>query len=115
MATAKSRTNGRWTRLVKLVGLAALVLAGLAWFYRAPITGYTGVGTAFAARTACSCRHVAGRALDDCYKDFEPGMEAVFLTENEEDKTVTATVPLVKSETARFREGFGCVLDPWQG
>jgi hypothetical protein len=40
-------------------------------------------------------------------------MEVVFLSENEEERSVTAYVPLIASETARFREGYGCVLEPW--
>ena len=96
--------------------LALVVLvAGLGWFYRAPIAGYTTAGTAFGARTACSCRYVAGRPLADCEKDFEPGMEVVFLSDDPETKSVTASVPLLASATARYREGFGCVLEPWDG
>lgn len=94
--------------------LALVVLAGaLGWYYREPIDGYTTIGAAFGARTACSCRYVAGRELGDCKKDFEPGMELVFLSDDEEDKSVTAYVPLLSSATARYREGFGCVLEPW--
>ena len=95
--------------------LALVVLAGaLGWNYRQPIAGYTTIGTAYGARTACSCRYIAGRDLGDCEKDFEPGMELVFLSEDEEEKSVTARVPLLASATARYREGFGCVLDPWK-
>jgi len=115
MATANRSTFDRrriWPRL--LLALVVLV-AGLAWFYREPIAGYTTTGTAFGARTACSCRYIAGRALEDCEKDFEPGMEVVFLSDDPETKSVTARVPLLASATARYREGFGCVLEPWQG
>lgn len=113
MATAKTsaqRSRPTWLKvlLVVLAGAAAL-----AWVYREPIGGYAGVGTAFGARTACSCRYVAGRDLADCKKDFEPGMEMVFLSDDEDEKAVTAYVPLVASETARFRKGYGCVLEPW--
>jgi hypothetical protein len=94
--------------------LALVVLGGvLAWYYREPIAGYGETGAAFGARTACSCRYVAGRSIGDCKKDFEPGMAAVFLSDDEEARAVTARVPLVASETARYREGFGCVLDKW--
>lgn len=114
MATAKQPTLGRhriWPRAL----LALLVVAGAAgWFYREPIAGLTGTGAAFGARTACSCRYVAGRDIKDCQKDFEPGMELVFLSDDEEEKSVTARVPLLSSATARYREGFGCVLDPWK-
>jgi len=115
MATANASTSGR-RRIWPQALLALVVLgAGLAWFYRAPIAGYTSAGTAFGARTACSCRYVAGRPLGDCERDFEPGMEVVFLSDDPETKSVTARVPLLASATARYREGFGCVLEPWEG
>ncbi len=115
MATAKRSTGPRrrlWPQV--LLGLIVLV-AALGWFYREPIAGLTTTGAAFAARTACSCRYVAGRSLDDCKKDFEPGMELVFLSDDEDARTVTARVPLIATHTARYREGYGCVLDPWDG
>ena len=117
MATAKRsspqsgpRRRRKWPQV--LLALAVLA-AGTAWFYREPIAGYTTTGTAYGARTACSCRYIAGRGLEDCEKDFEPGMEVVFLSENAEDKSVTARVPLIASATATYRDGFGCVLEPW--
>lgn len=113
MATAKTsvqRSRPTWLKVTLVLLVAAAVLA---WVYREPIGGYAGVGTAFGARTACSCRYVAGRDLADCKKDFEPGMEMVFLRDDEDEKAVTAYVPLVASETARFRKGYGCVLEPW--
>jgi hypothetical protein len=118
MATAKRSTSqgapGR-RRIWPQVLLALVVLAAAAgWFYREPIAGYTTTGTAFGARTACSCRYIAGRPLEDCEKDFEPGMEVVFLSEDEAEKSVTARVPLLASATATYRDGFGCVLEPWE-
>ena len=115
MATAKRSTPGG-RRIWPQVLLALVVLAaGLAWFYRAPIAGYTTTGAAFGARTACSCRYVAGRPIGDCEKDFEPGMALVFLSDDPETKSVTARVPLLASATAQYREGYGCLLEPWQG
>jgi hypothetical protein len=115
MATAKRSTSPRrriWPRIV----LAVVVLGTAAgWYWREPIAGYTEVGAAFGARTACSCRYVAGRAIGDCKKDFEPGMALVVLSDDPETKSVTARVPLLSSATARYREGYGCLLEPWDG
>ena len=114
MATAKSSSIAKrriWPRV--LLALAALAGA-LGWYYRAPIAGYTTLGTAFGARTACACRYIAGRDKADCEKDFEPGMELVFLSDNQSTRSVTARVPLLASATATYREGFGCVLEPWK-
>ncbi|NVD44383.1 hypothetical protein [Qipengyuania atrilutea] len=99
-------------------GLALLavtvVIAGAIWLYRAPIHGYAAAGTAYSARVACSCRFVAGRSLDDCAKDKLAGMELVRLSEDDEARSVTASFPLVRSDTASYREGYGCVLQDWQ-
>ena len=86
MATAK-RTAPRKRRIWPQAVLGLAVLAGaIGWLYREPIAGYTATGTAFGARTACSCRYIAGRSIGDCKKDFEPGMEVVFLSDDEEAK-----------------------------
>ena len=47
-------------------------------------------------------------------KDFEPGMELVTLSEDAAAKTVTARFPLLASQTATYREGPGCQLEPWR-
>lgn len=92
------------------VVLVAAVVA-VWWFYGDAMRGYALAGTGYGAKNACSCRHVSGRELNSCEDDFVPGMAVVFLSEDEDDKSVTASVPLVASQTARYREGFGCVLD----
>lgn len=115
MATAKTRTARKRPMPLKVVLVLMLALAALGWLYREPLYGYAETGAAVGARTACACRYVAGRSLQDCKKDFEPRMEAVFLSDNEDARSVTAYVPLVSSETARYRKGYGCVLEPWDG
>ena len=101
----------RWPLWLALV---ALIAGGLAWYYRAPITGYSGIAAAYSARVACSCRFVAGRRLEDCEKDKLDGMELVVLSEDVEAKSVTARFPLLASETATLKDGYGCVLEPWE-
>ena len=117
MATANPSSPrsrpGTNRRIWLLAGLALVVAAGA--FFWAPLTGYAGVGAAYGARVACSCRFAGGRSLDDCKKDFEPGMELVMLSENRAAKSVTARFPLLASETATYREGWGCVLEKWEG
>ena len=113
MATAKTRAARRRPIWLKVVLVLAVALAALGWFYRTPLYGYAETGAAVGARNTCACRYVAGRSLKDCKKDFEPRMEAVFLSDNEDAKSVTGYVPLIASETARYRKGYGCVLDPW--
>lgn len=94
-----------------------LVVATLAaaWFSSAGerLRGDMLAGTAYGARVACSCRFVAGRSMDDCAKDKLAGMELVRLNSDESARSVTASVPLLASDTARLRPGYGCVLDSW--
>lgn len=97
-----------------IILLAAIVLAGAAYVYGAPITRDAKVATAYSARVACSCRFVAERDLADCEKDRLAGMEWVSLSEDVEARTVTASIPFIASDTARLRDGYGCVLKPWQ-
>lgn len=86
------------------------------WFSSvgARLRGEAGAGAAYGARVACSCRFVAGRSMANCAKDKLAGMGLIRLTDDEEARSVTATVPLVASETATLREGHGCVLESWR-
>ncbi len=114
MATVKQNPAIRspWRGRVLLLGLA--VIAGLLALFWRPLKGYAETGAAYGARVGCSCRFVGGRSLSDCQKDFEPGMEFITLSENESSKSVTARFPLLASETATYREGPGCQLQPIQ-
>lgn len=111
-AARSTRPARRWPWAV--LALMAVVAALLFWFWT-PISGYAQVSTAYSARVACSCRFVAGRTLEDCAKDKLAGMELVSLSDDEDDQSVTARFLLVVSDTARLRDGYGCVLDPWEG
>lgn len=73
------------------------------------IVGQANLGTAYAAHVACSCRYIEGRPLASCYKDFEPGMGMVSLTDDPAHKRVKASVPLLASVVAERRGDFGCL------
>ncbi|MDR7102226.1 hypothetical protein [Croceicoccus sp. BE223] len=96
------------------VGVLALLAVSLFWAWE-PLTMQARAGTAFGARVGCSCHFVGGRAVGDCQKDFVDGMGLVSLSADDEAKTVTASVPLLSSTTATWREGWGCVLEPYEG
>jgi hypothetical protein len=115
MATAKQNPSLRspWRRRALWLGLGLIVLM-LTVFWK-PLNGYAEAGSAYGARVACSCRYVGGRGLDDCKKDFEPGMELITLSEDAKAKSVTARFPLLASHTATYREGPGCQLEKWPG
>lgn len=111
--TAPRRRASRWGLWV--LAIFALGVAGAASAFRSEIDGYGSIASAYSARVACSCRFVAGRPLKDCRKDKLAGMELVTLVEDAETKSVTARFPLVARATATYREGYGCVLEPYEG
>jgi len=97
-----------------MLAIIAALVGTAAFAFRTEIAGYGAISSAYSARVACSCRFVAGRPLEDCAKDKLAGMEAVTLVEDVETKSVTARFPLVASATATYREGYGCVLEPYE-
>jgi hypothetical protein len=113
MGKPQATRHGGVRKVWWIAGLLALVLTAALFAYREPIQGYAAAGTAYGARVACSCRFVAGRSVEDCAKDKVPGMELIRLSEDEAARSVTASFPLVRSDTARLREGYGCVMQPW--
>ncbi len=114
-ATARrGRAPTRGRRWPWVLVVLVLVVGALWVWYGDVITGYGRAGTAYGARVACSCRYVEGRTLADCKKDKLAGMELVFLSDDDAGKSVTATFPLVARDTARLRDGYGCVLDKWE-
>ena len=108
---ASHRSLRRWPSFALVILMAG---GGASWMYGDHVSGMAQAGTSYGAKNACSCRYVAGRELGSCSDDFLPGMEAVFLSDDEDEKAVTAYVPLIASNTARYHDGFGCMLDPWE-
>ncbi|NNC71435.1 MAG: hypothetical protein HKN78_00985 [Sphingomonadaceae bacterium] len=96
-----------------IVALLVLVAAAVIYAVRMKPTIELGVG--YGAHVICSCRYIGGRDMESCYNDYEPGMEQISMTEDEAEKRITASVPLLASRSAQFREGLGCVLEPLPG
>ncbi|NCP10941.1 MAG: hypothetical protein GW859_03110 [Sphingomonadales bacterium] len=67
-------------------------------------------GSAYGARVGCSCRYVEGRDIGNCERDFVPGMALVSLSDDPETRTVTASVPLLGSASARYVGVSGCLM-----
>jgi hypothetical protein len=109
---APSSTQPR-RRYLRGAVLVLAILVGSGAFIWPQLHGYAVTGAAYGARVACSCRFVGGRALGDCRKDFEPGMDLITLTEDTAARSVTARFPLIARQTATYRDGWGCVLEPW--
>ncbi|MXP10937.1 hypothetical protein GRI68_12175 [Altererythrobacter halimionae] len=109
------RPRRRWPSVLGWVALLIVLALGAAWaVYGKTVSDFAVTGTSYGARVACSCRYIGGRSLGDCRKDFEDGMELIRLSEDPEAKSVTATFPLVSSQTATYRKGYGCVLEEWE-
>lgn len=104
-----ARRNG----LVALALFFAALVA--AWVYARSITPQIELGVGYGARVACACRYIGNRDLKSCYKDFEPGMEAISLKDDPKLKTVTAYVPLLASRSVRFDPVLGCQPEPFKG
>jgi hypothetical protein len=96
-----------------IILLLILLVAAVVYAMRMKPTVELGVG--YGAHVICSCRYIGGRDMQSCYNDYEPGMEMISMSEDEENKRITASVPLLASRSAQFREGLGCVLEPLPG
>ncbi|WP_419807441.1 hypothetical protein [Sphingomonas sp.] len=96
-----------------VVVLAAVGVGG--WLYVRSLTPKLELGVGYAARVACGCRYMGNRPLGSCYKDFEPGMEQIRLSEDPRARTVTAYVPLIARRTVRYDPVLGCQPEPYRG
>ena len=92
--------------------ILAVLLTGFALWKFPSFKAQAELGSAYAARVSCSCRYVQGRSLESCQSDFEPGMEIVSLSEDPATQTVTGSVPLLASRSARYAGASGCLLRP---
>lgn len=94
---------------------ALLVAALLVWWVIEARRPQLELGVGYAARVACGCRYIGNRSLEDCRKDFEPGMEPIQLAEDTATKTITASVPLIASRSVRYDRVLACQPDPFSG
>lgn len=107
----RKRDGKRGGCLPWAIGFAVLFLIFLIWQFPS-FKAQAELGSAYAARVGCSCRYVQGRSLESCQTDFEPGMEMVSLSEDPATKTVTGSVPLLASRSARYTGASGCLINP---
>ena len=106
------KTPSRWGGCLPWLLVLAVLLTGFAIWKFPSFKAQAELGSAYAARVGCSCRYVQGRSLESCQSDFEPGMEMVSLSEDPATKTVTGSVPLLASRSARYAGASGCLLRP---
>jgi len=102
----------RWGGCLPWALVLAVLLATFVIWKFPSFKAQAELGSAYAARVGCSCLHVQGRDLESCQSDFEPGMEMISLSEDPATKTVTGSVPLLASRSARYAGATGCLLQP---
>jgi hypothetical protein len=111
-ATSKPPAKDAWP-LGKKIKYAAVTFGTLLVFWLvfnfADIKAQAKLGASYGAHIACSCRYIEGRPLASCEKDFEAGMELVSLSDDPENKRVTASVPFLAKAVAERRAEFGCI------
>ncbi len=68
------------------------------------------LGSAYAAQVGCSCHFIEGRSIASCMDDMESGAWMVSMAANDSEGTVTGSVPILASRTARHDAIMGCQL-----
>lgn len=111
-AAQAPRRPSRWSGCLPWALIALVLLAALLIWKFPSFKAQAELGSAYAARVGCSCRYVEGRSLESCQTDFEPGMEMVSVSEDPETRTITGSVPLLASRSARYAGASGCLLSP---
>lgn len=117
MATAqtgemRTRQPVRWGRNLLLVAIVVAV-ALTAWFWTR-MRASSLANAAYAAQAGCQCRFAAGRSLASCAADPGVARAWVSLGEDGTTKSVSATVPALAQQTARWSAAGGCMLEPWR-
>jgi hypothetical protein len=108
--TKRPKETGSKRRYI-IWAIAAICLIAVAWFaynYRG-IKGQAELAAAYGAHITCSCRYIAGRELDNCKRDFEPGMDMLTVTDDPETKRITASIPFLAKAIAERRGAYGCI------
>ncbi len=114
MATATSnsqqpaRFSKRRVAALLLVALAAMALVWTAMNF-GMLKGNASLGSGYMAHVTCSCRYVEGRSLEDCAKDNEEGTEIVSISDDPDNKRITASVPFLATAMAEKRGAYGCL------
>lgn len=111
-ATPSRKKPGRRDGCLPWAIIGAVLIAIFAIWKFPSFKAQAELGSAYAARVGCSCRYVQSRSLESCQSDFEPGMEMVSLSEDSSTKTVTGSVPLLASRSARYAGASGCLMQP---
>jgi hypothetical protein len=96
-------------------GLVAVMALGLFVAWRWPQwQARAHAGSAYAARITCSCRYIEGRTAQSCARDVAGDAALISIADDTDTQRVTGSVFLLGRASARFRPGFGCLMEPVQ-
>jgi hypothetical protein len=109
MTTPRSR---RSRRVFAAVGVALLLGGFFAW-RGLRLSELAHLGTGYSAELTCACLFISRRPLDSCRKDLDKLAQLLVSVEAQvDDRLVTARSLGLAKATARYRDGFGCAVDP---
>ncbi|MEO8722297.1 MAG: hypothetical protein ABI395_02070 [Sphingobium sp.] len=94
-----------------LVLLATIAVLGIIWKWN-DWRAAADAGSGYAARITCSCRYIEGRSAKSCAGDIAGDAGMVTISEDADQKSITGSVPLMARRTARFKAGYGCLMEP---
>lgn len=100
------RKRALW--LFLFAGILALVIAA-GFAAQAPLA-YARVAVTYAAKQACSCLHVSGRAFESCMSDFPADAAQSIVVSAEGAEVRASTLFGAVSARARYEDGFGCAI-----
>lgn len=102
-------SGARIAKWIMLAAAGALIVYGV---WKWPEWRAEGrAGSAYAARITCSCRFVEGRDANSCREDIAEDASLVSVTDDPDAKRVVARVPLLGRASARFKPGYGCLME----
>ena len=101
-------------KLVKAFAIVLVVIGvagGLAWqFFLKDQVAYAQIATAYGAKIACSCRHVAERPMESCLTDFTVDISQITFDETADTVRASVLGGLVSSEARKTGPETGCTL-----
>lgn len=101
-------------RLLQVLGLGILVLAGYLGFHYRYTAAFPRVLSAFYSKEYCSCYFVTEGTEEQCENFARQWLPIRSMVLDKGKRSVTVT-GLFVTTTARYTgDRFGCVLDPWQ-
>jgi hypothetical protein len=96
-------------RLLIISG-AVVLLASLGVVVGPRLVTLVTVGAGYTAKQVCSCLYVSGRSVESCAREPESPADTLVKWSAGEGRVRASTLGLAQA-TARYDEGFGCVLE----